>query len=84
MLPGFSYSDVVAVIVKDDKDGQEDGWLLVPHICPMIRGSSQSKEFKELVQYCESENLYLIMGCNSNAIILHGVAPIVMIEKRPW
>ena len=25
-----------------------------------------SKEFEELVHYCESENLYLVIGCNSN------------------
>jgi hypothetical protein len=35
-LPGFSCRVLVAVLVKYDKDGQEDGWLLVPHICPVI------------------------------------------------
>jgi len=72
MLPGFSCRDLVAVLVKYDKDGHEDGWLLVPRICPMIRGSPRSKEFNELARYCDGENLYLVMGCDSNAIILHG------------
>jgi hypothetical protein len=67
MLPGFSCRDLVAVLVEYNKDGQEDGWFFVLHICPMIRRSSRSKEFKELMRYCESENLYLIMGCDSNA-----------------
>ena len=66
MLSGFSCRDLVAVLVEYNKDGQEDGWLFVPHICPMIRGSSRSKEFEGLVRYCESENLYLVIGCNSN------------------
>jgi hypothetical protein len=26
-----------------------------------------SKEFQDLVRYCEKENLYLVMGCDSNA-----------------
>ena len=26
-----------------------------------------SEEFEELVRYCETENLYLVIGCNSNA-----------------
>jgi len=26
-----------------------------------------SKEFQELVQYCENENLYLVKGCNFSA-----------------
>jgi hypothetical protein len=26
-----------------------------------------SRELEELVQYCESENLYLLVGCDSNA-----------------
>ena len=67
MLPGFSCRDLVVVLVKYNKNGEEDGWLFVPNICPMIRGSSRSKVFKELVRYCESENLYLVLGYNSNA-----------------
>jgi hypothetical protein len=49
MLPVFSCRDLVAVLVKYNKDGQEDSWLFVPHIYSMIRGFSWSKEFKELV-----------------------------------
>jgi len=26
-----------------------------------------SKEFEECVRYCENKNLYLVMGCDSNA-----------------
>jgi len=36
MLPGFSCRDLVAVLVKYNKCGQEDGWLFVPHICPIV------------------------------------------------
>jgi hypothetical protein len=34
---------------------------------PMILPPPLSKEFEELVRYCESENLYLVIGCDSNA-----------------
>jgi hypothetical protein len=41
-----------------------------------------TKEFEELVRYCEDEYLYLIMGCDSDGI-MHGVALTVMIKGKP-
>ena len=67
MLPGFSCRNLVAVLIKYDEEGAE--WRLV--ICSAYlpynsEDPPPSKEFKELMQYCENENLYLVV-CDSNA-----------------
>ena len=36
------------------------------------------------MRYCENKNLYLVMGCDSNAHLLHATTPTVMIDGRPW
>jgi len=47
---------------------QKDVWLSVLLICLMIpRILPLTKEFEELVHYCEEENLYLVTGCDSNS-----------------
>ena len=50
------------------RTGQNDGWLYAPHIFPTIpKILPRQKALQELVRYCENENLYLIVGCDSNA-----------------
>jgi len=46
---------------------QSEAWLYVLHSCPYdSEDPPPSKEFKDLVRYCEKENLYLVVGCDSN------------------
>jgi len=68
MLSGFSCRDLVAVSVEQIEDGAER-WLVgcsanLPHDS---KDPPPSKEFEELVQYCENENLYLVIGCDFSA-----------------
>jgi hypothetical protein len=48
--------------------GWIDDWWSVQSICHMIpRIPPPSRELEELVQYCDSKDLYLLVGCDSNA-----------------
>jgi hypothetical protein len=68
MLPGFSCRDLVAVSVKYFEDGVERQLVVCSAYLPYdSEDPPASNEFEELVQYCEDEHLYLIMGCDSNA-----------------
>jgi hypothetical protein len=49
------------------KMGQNDGWLCSAYLTHDSEDPPPSKEFEELVPYCENENLYLVVGCDSNA-----------------
>jgi hypothetical protein len=85
MLPGFSCRDLVGVLVKYTEDGAERRLVVCSAYLPYdSKDPPPSKEFEELMRYCENENLYLVMGCRSNALIVHGVEPTVMIEGSPW
>jgi hypothetical protein len=67
VLPGFSCRDLVAVLVKYE-DGVER--LLVVSSVYLPYDSEDPpppREFEELVQYCDNEDLYLLVGCDSNA-----------------
>jgi hypothetical protein len=82
VLPGFSCKDLVAVLVKYVEDGAERQLLVCFAYLPYdAKDPPPSRELEELVQYSENENLYLIVGCDSNG---HGVAPTAMIEGKPW
>jgi hypothetical protein len=68
MLSGFYCRDLVAVLIKYNEDGAE--WQLVICSAYLPYDSEHpplSKELEELVQYCESKTLYLIIECNSSA-----------------
>jgi hypothetical protein len=68
MLPSFSCRDLVAVLVKYFEDGAERRLVVCStHLPYDSKDPPPTKEFEELVRYCEDENLYLIMGCDSNA-----------------
>jgi len=68
MLPGFSCRDLVAVTVKCIEGGAErrpvvcSAYLPCHYVDPPL-----SSELEELFRYCENENIYLIVGCDSNA-----------------
>jgi hypothetical protein len=66
MLPGFSCRDLVAVLVKYIEDGAERLVVVCSAYLPYdSEDPPPTKEFKELMRYCENENLYLIMGGTS-------------------
>jgi hypothetical protein len=47
---------------------QKDNWLSDLLICLMIpRILPPSREFEELIHYCEEENFHLVIGCDSNS-----------------
>jgi hypothetical protein len=68
VLPGFSRRDLVAVLVKYFEDGAER-WLVVcsTYLPYDSEDLPPSRELEELVRYCENKNLYLTVGCDSNA-----------------
>jgi len=68
MLPGFSCRDLVAVLINCNEDGAEGRLVVCSTYLPCDSEDPPSpKEFEELVRYCESENLYLVIGCDSSA-----------------
>jgi len=68
MLPGFSCRDPVAVCIKYNEEGEERRLVICSAYLPYdSKDPPPSKEFEDLVRYCERENLYLVVGCNSNA-----------------
>jgi len=68
VLPGFSCRDLVTVLVKYIEDGAERRLVVR---CAYLPYDSEdplpSRELEELMRYCENEDLYLIVGCDSNA-----------------
>jgi len=68
MLPGFSFRDLVAVLIKYDEEGAERHLVVCSVYLPYdSEDPPLSKEREEHVQYCENENLYLFVGCDSTA-----------------
>jgi len=68
MLPGLSCRDLVAILIKYNEDGAER-WLDVccAYLPYYSKDPPTSKEFKELARYCESKNIFLVIGCDFNA-----------------
>ena len=68
MLPGFFRRDLGAVLVKYVEDGAERRLVVRSAYLPYDSvDPPPSRELEEPVQYCENENLYLIVGFDSNA-----------------
>jgi len=68
MLPGFSCRDLVAVLVKYFEDGADRRLVVCSaYLSYDSEDRPPSRQLEELVRYCETENLYLIVGCDSNA-----------------
>jgi hypothetical protein len=68
MLPVFSCRDLVAVTIKYNEEGVERRLVVCIAYLPYdSEDPPPSKELEDLVCYCEKENLYLVVGCDSNA-----------------
>jgi hypothetical protein len=74
MLPGFSCRDLVAVLIKY-KEGAERRLVVCSAYLPYdSEDPPSSKKSEELVRYSENENLYLVVECDSSALIVYGHA----------
>jgi len=63
VLPGFSCRDLVAILIKYIEDGAERQLVVCSAYLPYDSVDPRpSREMEELVQYCEDENLCLIVG----------------------
>ena len=68
LLPGFSCRDLVAVLIQHNEQETERRLVVSSACLPYdSKHPPLSKELEELVRYCENENLYLVVGCDSNA-----------------
>ena len=67
MLSGFSSRDLAAVQIKYYEGEAERSLVVCSAYLPFdSEDPPPTREFKELVRYCEEKNLYLIIGCDSN------------------
>jgi hypothetical protein len=68
MLLGFTCRELVAVLIMYNEEEAERR-LVVRSACLPYDSEDPppSKELEELVRYCEYENLYLVVVCDSNA-----------------
>jgi hypothetical protein len=69
VLPGFICNDLVPVLVKYTEDWTER-WLVAcsTYLPYDSEDPPPLRELEELVRHSENENLYLIVGCDSNAL----------------
>jgi hypothetical protein len=68
LLPGFSCRGLVAVLINYNEDGAKRRLVVCSAYLPYdTEDPPLLKDLEELVRYCETENLHLVMGCNSNA-----------------
>ena len=62
------FRDPVAVLIKYDEEGAERRLVICSaYLHYDSEDPPPSNEFEELVRICENENLYLVVGCDSNA-----------------
>jgi len=67
VLLEFSCRDLVAILIKYTEEGAERRLVVCSAYLPYdSEDPPRSREMEELVQYCENENLCLIVGCDSN------------------
>jgi hypothetical protein len=65
MLPGFSCRDLVAVLVKYNKEGVQRQLVVCSAYLPYdSEEPPQSRELEELMCYCENEKIQLLVGCD--------------------
>ena len=68
LLPGFSCRDLIALLIQCNEEGAERSLVVCSAYLPYdSEDPPPSKELEELVRYCENENLYLVVGCDSSA-----------------
>jgi hypothetical protein len=67
MLPGFSCRDLVAVLIRYNEEGAERRLVVFSaYLSYDSEEPPSSKQFEDLVRYCETEDLHLVVGCDSN------------------
>jgi len=67
MLPEFSCRDLVAVLIKYNKEEAERHLVACSAYLPYdSEDPPPSNELEELVRHCENENLNLVVGCDSS------------------
>jgi hypothetical protein len=67
MLPGFSFRDLVAVQIKYDEGEEKRSVVVCSVYLPFdYEDLPPTREFEELVRYCEEKTLSLIVVCDSN------------------
>ena len=68
MLSGFYCRDLITVLIKINEDGAERRLAISSAYLPHnSEDPPPSMEFEKLLRYCESENLYLVIVCDSYA-----------------
>ena len=68
MLPAFSCRDLVAVLIKYNGEGVERRLVVCSAYLPYdSEDPPPSKELEDPAHHCEKQNLYLVLGCDSNA-----------------
>jgi hypothetical protein len=68
MLPGFCCRYLVAVLIKYNEEVAKRRLVICYAYLPYDpEEPPPSKELEDLVGYCETEALYLVVGCDSNA-----------------
>jgi hypothetical protein len=84
MLPGFSCRDLIAVLIRYNEEGAERRLVVC---CAYLPYDSEepppSKELEDLVRYCETADLYIVVGCDSMHIIACWVTPTEIEQGRP-
>jgi len=68
MLTRFSCRDLVAILINHN-EGEAERQLFVCSACLPYDSEDPppSREFEELVRYFEEENIYILIGCDSNS-----------------
>jgi hypothetical protein len=85
LLTGFSSRDLVAVLVKYLENEMERWAVICSAYLPYdSEDPPPTKEMEELISYYDGEHPHLMIGCDSTHIIWRGVAPIVMVQGKPW
>jgi len=68
MLPGFTYKDLVAALIKYNEEGADRRMVVCSAYLPYdSEDTTPAKVLEDLVHFCEKENLYLILGYDPNA-----------------
>ena len=68
LIPEFSCRDIVAALVKYFEDRADRRLVVCSAYLPYdSEDPPPLRELEEFVRYCDRENLYLIVGCYSNA-----------------
>jgi exonuclease III len=66
MLPGFSFRDLVAVQIEYDEGEEKRSVVVCSVYLPFDSDLPPTREFEELLHYCEEKTLSRIVGCDSN------------------